>query len=88
METTTVLWSDLTVAQIRNLLLLDDPTVEKIFSNHLRNREHDFSEDEITTAWQQIIKKAERLKINLTGPSEANEIIDVIYHLLSKEFPN
>lgn len=83
----TVLWSDLTVAQIRSLLLLDDPTVERIFSNHLRNLKHDFTEDEITTTWRQITEKAERLKINLVGPSEANEIIDAIFHLLSKEFP-
>jgi len=83
----TVLWSDLTVAQTRSLLLLDSPTVEKIFSNNLRNREHDFTEDEINQAWRQITEKAERLKINLIGPKETNEIIDVIYHLLSKEFP-
>ncbi len=70
------------------MLLLDDPIIRGILSSRLRNQEDNLSAEDIFSAWSRIVKKAQNvLEINLVGPIDVNELKEVIYRMIEKEFP-
>lgn len=81
-------WTDLTTVQISQLQILADNDAREILSSRIRKQKDNLSKEAVLSVWRKIVKKAQRvLDMDLVGPTDTDELKEVIYRLIAKSFP-